>query len=112
MIPTSVISNPEAHQDLDVISDFAAPTTKCATMLTAKATITAANPPMKKNGMIGMNAPTAVDVAADSDDFHGLGKCRSDNPSSCCAIICTICSGFSAIRTAMRLDSSSPNPWS
>ena len=63
-IPTIVISNPDAHHDRAVISDFRAPTTKCATMLTPKATITAASPVMKKNGTTGMKAPTAVEATS------------------------------------------------
>ena len=58
--PTIVISNPDAHHDRLVMSDFRAPTMKCATMLSANAVMTAANPCMKKKGMMGMNALTAV----------------------------------------------------
>jgi len=43
-------------------------------MLTANAAITAESPLIKKKGMIGMNAPIAVEIAADADDFHGFGK--------------------------------------
>ena len=86
MMPTKVISNPDAHHERSVISDFNAPTRKCATMLMANAAITAAIPVMKKKGMIGMNAPIAVEMAAEADDFHGCGKRCSDKPSSLCAI--------------------------
>ena len=65
---------PDAHQDRVVISDFAAPTAKCAAMLTANATTTALNPPKKKNGIIGIKAPTAVDNAAERQEIHGFGK--------------------------------------
>src|SRR5438876_8489763 len=80
--PTIVISKPDAHQDRIVMSDFSAPTAKCATMLTTNAAITAGIPVMKKNGRIGMNAPIAVEIAADADDFQGRGKRCSDKPSS------------------------------
>ena len=70
MTPTIVISNPDAHQERIVIKDFAAPTAKWATMLIANAARTASIPLMKKNGMIGMNAPIAVEIAAEADDFH------------------------------------------
>ena len=73
-MPTQVISRPDAHHDRLVINDFRAPTMKCAAMLTINAAITAAKPCMKKNGMMGMNAPTAVEAAAEKDDVQGLGK--------------------------------------
>jgi hypothetical protein len=57
-----------------VMSDFNAPTAKCAMRLIAKAAMTAPSPLIKKNGMIGMNAPIAVEIAADVADFHGFGK--------------------------------------
>src|SRR5689334_10271423 len=110
MMPTTVISSPDDHHEREVISDFDAPTRKCAAMLTANAIATASNPPTKKNGMMGIKAPTAVDIAADPDDTQGLGKWCSESPSSCCAMACTICSGFSASRSAMRCDSSSLKP--
>src|SRR6267378_7630160 len=87
--PTIVISNPDAHQERSVISDFTAPTAKCATMLIAKAQTTAPIPLMKKKGIIGMNAPIAVEIAAEAEDFHGDGKRCSESPSSLCAIACT-----------------------
>ena len=86
MTPTIVISNPDAHHERSVINDFTAPTAKCATMLIAKAQTTAAIPLMKKNGMIGMNAPMAVEIAAEADDFQGEGKRCSERPSSLWAI--------------------------
>ena len=45
-----------------VMSDLTAPTAKCATMLMANAATTAGTPLMKKKGMIGMKAPTAVEA--------------------------------------------------
>ena len=56
------------------MSDFTAPTAKCARMLIANDAMTASMPLMKKNGMIGMKAPIAVETAAEIDDFHWLGK--------------------------------------
>src|ERR1700719_1788204 len=87
--PTIVISNPDAHHERSVISDFTAPTAKCATMLIAKAQTTAAIPLMKKKGTIGMNAPTAVEIPAEAKEFPGDGKRCSESPSSLCAIACT-----------------------
>ncbi len=75
MTPTTVISNPDAHQERMVMTDLSAPTAKCARMLIPKAATTADMPLMKKNGMIGMNAPIAVESAAEQEDFHGLRKC-------------------------------------
>ena len=89
MTPTIVISNPEAHQDRRVINDFTAPTAKWATILTAKAHITAGVPVMKKNGMIGMKAPIAVETAAEAEDFQGDGNRCSESPSSLWAMACT-----------------------
>src|ERR1700720_4598151 len=88
--PTIVISNPDAHQERMVINDFNAPTAKCATMLTAKDATIAGTPLIKKNGMIGMNAPIAVESAAENAEVHGLPKCCCESPSSLCAIACTI----------------------
>src|SRR3954454_269561 len=105
-----VISNPEAHQLRNVISDFTAPTAKWATMLITNAHTTAGIPLMKKNGMIGMNAPIAVEIAAEADDFQGEGKRCSESPSSLWAMAWTICSGCSAKRPAIFCDSSGLNP--
>jgi hypothetical protein len=52
--------------------DFAAPTTKCATSETVAATITAGIPAIKKKGMIGINAPMAVDKAPETAETIGL----------------------------------------
>ncbi len=70
IIPTTVISIPEAHQERMVMSDLTAPTAKWARMLMMKAAITAGNPLMKKNGIIGMKAPTAVESAAEKAEVH------------------------------------------
>ena len=56
------------------MSDFTAPTAKCATMLMTKAAITAGNPLMKKNGMIGMNAPMAVGERGGKSGSPLVGK--------------------------------------
>ena len=72
--PTIVISKPEAHQERMVMSDLTAPTAKCARMLMTNAAITAGNPLMKKNGIIGMKAPIAVESAAEKAEVHWLGK--------------------------------------
>src|SRR5690348_1810325 len=77
-IPTNVISKPDDHHGRAVMSDLEAPTRKWAAMLTAKAMITASNPPTKKKGMMGMNAPTAVETAADPEDTQGFGKWCSE----------------------------------
>src|ERR1700752_3001095 len=98
MTPTIVISNPDAHHERNVISDLTAPTAKCATMLIANAQITAAIPLREKNGMIGINAPTAGEIAAEAEDFQGDGKRCSESPSSLCAMACTSWSGFSLNR--------------
>ena len=70
MTPIQVISRPDAHQERMVISDFNAPTIKCATKLMAKEVITAVIPPKKKNGIIGTKAPIAVEMAADVAAVH------------------------------------------
>ena len=70
MTPIHVISNPDAHQERIVISDFNAPTAKCAAKLMPKEAITAVIPPVKKNGMIGIKAPIAVEIAADVAAVH------------------------------------------
>lgn len=70
MIPIHVISRPDAHQERIVISDFKAPTRKCASKLMPKDATTAVMPPVKKNGMIGTKAPIAVEMAADAAAVH------------------------------------------
>jgi hypothetical protein len=55
-----------------VMRDFAAPTAKWATRETMAATITAGMPFKKKNGMIGMKAPMAVDRAPETAETIGL----------------------------------------
>ena len=70
-MPTIVISAPLAHQDRVVTSAFDAPTTKCAIVLMTNDAITAGIPTVKKNGMMGMKPPMAVDTVADSVDRHG-----------------------------------------
>ena len=61
--PTAVISKPLPHHERTVISDFAAPTAKCAASEIMAETITAGYPLRKKNGMMGTKAPTAVESA-------------------------------------------------
>src|SRR6516162_2661646 len=68
--PIQVISRPDAHHERIVISDFSAPTAKCATRLIPNEAITASRPPEKKNGMIGTNAPIAVEMPADRAAVH------------------------------------------
>src|SRR5262249_27617360 len=65
MMPTTVISRPLAHQARVVMSAFDAPTRKCATVLMMNEAITAGIPTVKKNGMIGMKPPTAVESEAE-----------------------------------------------
>ena len=74
MMPTAVISNPLAHQGLVVINAFDAPTAKCAMVLMMNEAMTAGMPTVKKNGMIGMNPPTAVEMPAENVDLIGFGK--------------------------------------
>jgi hypothetical protein len=59
------------------MSDFAAPTAKCATSETIAATITAGMPVIKKKGMIGIKAPMAVEKAPETAETIG-----QLNPSS------------------------------
>ena len=68
-------------------------------------------PERKKNGMMGINAPSAVEIVAETAATQGLGKLSSDNPSSSCANVRRNCSGFSARREASILDSSSVKPF-
>jgi hypothetical protein len=82
MTPTMVISVPLAHQERVVTSAFEAPTIKCAIVLMMKDATTAGIPTVKKNGMIGMNPPMAVETAAEMVERIGLGKLSSDKPSS------------------------------
>src|SRR5205814_3289977 len=80
--PTAVISRPVAHHGRIVTSAFDAPTTKCAAVLMMNEAITAGIPTVKKNGMIGMKPPMAVETLADTVERHGFGKVSSLSPSS------------------------------
>ena len=52
------------------MSDFEAPTAKWAMREMTAAHKVARMPLMKKNGTIGMKAPTAVEIAAEAADFQ------------------------------------------
>ena len=112
MMPTTVISAPLAHHDRVVTSDFDAPTAKCATVLMMNDAITAGMPTVKKNGMIGMKPPMAVDTLADSVERHGLGKVSSERPSSSCTSVRRNCFGSFCSRSAIARASSAENPLS
>src|SRR3989442_13732614 len=101
MMPIQVISNPDAHQERMVISDFNAPTRKGAAKLMPKEMATAVMPPVKKNGMIGTKAPIAVEMAEEGAAVHCFGKQSPDKPSSLCAMPCTHCSGCPPRRSAL-----------
>src|SRR5215469_10469382 len=66
MMPIHVISIPDAHHERIVISDFNAPTAKCAARLMPKEVSTASSPPEKKNGITGTKAPIAVEIPAEN----------------------------------------------
>ena len=72
--PTTVISSPLAHHARVVINAFDAPTTKCAIVLMMNDAITAGMPIVKKNGMMGMKPPTAVEMEAETVDRNGFGN--------------------------------------
>ena len=57
-------------------------------------------PPMKKNGITGINAPSAVDTADANADLVGFGKFSSARPNSSAAIVRSICSGSRVMRSA------------
>src|SRR3977135_3996533 len=82
--PTMVISAPVAHQGRAVTSAFDAPTAKCAIVLMMKDATTAGIPTVKKNGMIGIKPPMAVETLADNVERQGLGKFSSESPSPSC----------------------------
>lgn len=92
MAPTAVISKPLLHHERIVISDLAAPTTKWAIKKMMAAVIIAGIPAAKKNGMIGMNAPTAVDTAPETAETQGLRRPSSVAFRRSRANACTKCS--------------------
>src|SRR5207245_4109902 len=77
------------------VQTCALPISKWATRLIKAATMMAVIPERKKNGMMGINAPSAVEIVAETAATQGLGKLSSDNPSSSCARVRRNCSGFS-----------------
>ena len=80
--PTTVISAPLFNHDRPVTSTFDAPTAKCAAVLMMNDAISADVPVIQKNGITGMNAPSAVLTEALNADRIGFGNARSDKPSS------------------------------
>src|SRR5207244_6407359 len=109
-MPTTVISRPLAHQERVVTRALDAPTAKCAMVLMTNEAITAGIPTAKKNGMIGMKPPMAVDTVADSVERQGLGNVSSDSPSSSWTKARRNCFGDLAICSAIVRDSSDENP--
>jgi hypothetical protein len=65
-----------------VMSDLAAPTAKCAASEMTAAATTAGIPLMKKNGMMGMAAPTAVESAPEVAETQGLASASSLVPGA------------------------------
>ena len=76
--PKAVNSRPVLHHARTVIDDLAAPTTKWANKEITAATIIAGIPVIKKNGMIGMDAPVAVATAPTSAETEGVLRFSSD----------------------------------
>src|SRR3954468_24685711 len=76
--PTTVISMPDDHQERTVIRLLAAPTAKCAISEITAAAITARTPCIKKKGMTGMMAQTAVDRALEKADTSGFESASSE----------------------------------
>ena len=71
--PTSVISIPLLNHDRPVTKIFAAPTTKCASVLMTNDHANASLPDSMKYGITGMNAPLAVlNVALIAAELAGL----------------------------------------
>src|ERR1035438_10666070 len=99
--PTAVISKPEDHQERTVISDLAAPTAKWAAREMTAAAMTAWIPCMKKKGMMGMVAPTAVESAPELAETMGLESASSEVPSLSPARTRSICSGSAAMWLTM-----------
>ena len=76
--PKAVNSRPVLHHARMVIDDLAAPTTKWANNEITPATVIAGTPVIKKNGMMGMNAPVAVATAPTSAETEGVLRFSSD----------------------------------
>ena len=77
-----VISAPLRQGLKPVTTVLAAPIKKWASVLITKDEIIAVYPSAKKKGMIGINAPAAVDRLAETAATQGLGKVSSERPSS------------------------------
>ncbi len=109
--PTTVISKPEDHQDRTVMRLLAAPTAKCAASETIAAAMTAGTPCRKKNGMMGMIAPTAVESAPELAETSGFDSASSEAPSRSPASARSICSGSRAMWSTTWKASSSGKPF-
>ena len=74
--------------------------------------MTAGMPTVKKNGMIGMKPPIAVDTEAEIVDRHGFGNVSSESPSSSWTRVRRNCFGSFCSRSAIARASSAENPFS
>src|SRR4026209_1442595 len=101
-----------APHDGVVRGAFDAPTTKWARVLMTNDAITAGMPTVKKNGMIGMKPPLAVDTDADSIDRHGFGNVSAFRPSSSWTSVRRNCFGSFCRRSAIDLASVGEKPLS
>ncbi len=75
--PIAVNSSPVLHQGRIVIMDLAAPAAKCAASEMIVAVIKAGTPAIKKNGIIGTNAPRAVASVPEITETHGTLRSSS-----------------------------------
>src|SRR5438105_4653379 len=110
--PASVISNPADHQRRSVNSDFEAPTRKCATRETMKATITPVVPRRKKKGITGTIAPTKVLMPAAAADWRGSPPASTPPSSSVAWAMSIACGFFDSLSASMSAVSvSKPFSW-
>ena len=74
--------------------------------------MTAGNPLIKKKGMIGINAPSAVDSEPDTAEVTGLLSASSVRFSYSAAMVLRNWPGFTARYSAIFKESSSGTPLS
>ena len=74
--------------------------------------MTAGMPTAKKNGMIGMKPPMAVETVAEMVERSGLGNDSSLRPSSSWTSVRRNCFGSFCRRSAIARDSSAEKPFS
>ena len=113
MTPTTVISVPLAHHDLRRDQRLRRADDEVRERADDERAMTAGMPTVKKNGMIGMKPPMAVETVAESVERQRVGKgLLAMSPSSSWTSVRRNCFGSFCSRSAIDRASSAEKPLS